>query len=371
MCTAIKKQLNGALLGALFASFIFATGIVNAAPEREPNDAKGEAQALVITTTGASVSAMMGMASGAMTTDLDLYRFEGKAGDVPIIMVVSDGNWDPFVVLFDSAGTILDMNDDAWPMNPASTSGLDSRLDTYPLESDGVYYIAVTPVPRYLNNNFELVFQDPGAGGSYTLSVQGVTPPAPTPDPTPTPTPTPTPDPTPTPTPTPDPTPTPTPTPSPCVDPMCVRIEVLHWRGDEPALGKYKGKDPIPVAIMSASSFDAMTVDQNVNTLTFGATGTEKSLLHCKKKGKDVKVNKAKDGVKDLVCYFRPDIAGFKPGDVQALFDGELPERLEQERLPRSGRSADDEVLSGSRGALLCPGPLSPDAPSDFVGACS
>jgi len=38
--------------------------------------------------------------------------------------------------------------------------------------------------------------------------------------------------------------------------------------------------------------------------------------LHCKKKGKDVKVNKAKDGVKDLVCYFRPDIAGFKPGDA-------------------------------------------------------
>ena len=47
-----------------------------------------------------------------------------------------------------------------------------------------------------------------------------------------------------------------------------------------------------------------------------------------------------------------------EPGDVQALFDGELPERFEEECLPGPGRPADDEVLSGSRGTLLCPGPL-------------
>jgi hypothetical protein len=283
---------------------------------------------------------MIGTASGALTTDLDIYSFDAKAGDVPIIMVVSDGNWDPLLVLYDSLGNILDMNDDAWPMNPGSVSALDSRIDTYRLEADGRYYIAVTPIPRYLGASFQVEFPDAGAGGPYTLLIQGVTPPptapvpepAPEPTPTPTPEPTPTPTPEPTPTPTPEPTPTPTPEPTPvpgpapspsaCVDPLCVTIEVMHWRGDEPALGKYKGKNPIPVTILSAPGFDAMTVDQNVNSLTFGATGTEKSLLHCKKKGKDVKVNKVKDGVKDLVCYFRPDVAGFQIGDVQAFLKG-------------------------------------------------
>ncbi|MGH6629507.1 MAG: hypothetical protein ACREB3_07225, partial [Burkholderiales bacterium] len=58
------------------------------------------------------------------------------------------------------------------------------------------------------------------------------------------------------------------------------------------------------------------------STLTFGATGKEKSLLRCKKKGKDVKVDKVKDGRKDLVCYFRPDLGGYKVGDVQAILNG-------------------------------------------------
>ena len=94
----------------------------------------------------------------------------------------------------------------------------------------------------------------------------------------------------------------------------------MQWHSDDPQLGKFKGDDPIPVAILSAPGFDAMTIDQN--SLTFGAKGDEKSLLRCKKQGKDVKVDKVKDGVKDLVCYFRPDVAGFQIGDVQGILNG-------------------------------------------------
>jgi hypothetical protein len=55
---------------------------------------------------------------------------------------------------------------------------------------------------------------------------------------------------------------------------------------------------------------------------------------------------------------------------VQSLLDGELPEGLEQERLSGPGRSADDEVLSGSRGTLLCPGPLRTDDVEIYINGC-
>ena len=324
MSTGLQKQLNSAMLGGLFASLICANGIVGAAPEVEPNEAQDQAQALVITDTGPSVSSMMGAASGAETSDLDIYAFDAKAGDVPAIMVVTDGSWDSMVLLYDTDGNVLDMNDDAVSMNPGSVSTFDSRIESYRLAADGRYFIAVTPMSRILGAAFQVVpiFDTPYPGGPYTLVVQGVTPPPPppVPDPEPTPTPDPVPEPTPDPTPTPEPTPVPTPSSG---DPMPVTIMVKHWHGDDPSLGRYKGKDPIPVAILSAPGFKATKmIDEK--SLRFGATGTERSLVRCDRKGKDVRVDKVKDGKKDLICYFRPDVAGFKAGDVQAFLTGDL-----------------------------------------------
>lgn len=321
MSTRLQEKLKQVYIGGFCALLLGAPGIVSAATEVEPNDAQAQAQILGITDAGVSVSASMG--SGGMTTDLDLYAFDAKAGDVPIIMVVSDGNWDAFLVLYDAAGNILDMNDDAYPMNPNSNSPLDSRIDMYRVPADGRYYVAVTPVPRYLDSGFAVVFTDAGAGGSYSVSIQGVTPPVVVvePDPAPTPDPDPVVDVEPDPAPTPDPDPVvevePEPTESSSTDPMVATILIKHWRGQEAGLGKYRGKDPMPVAILSSPEFDAMTIDQS--SLTFGATGEERSLVRCRKHGKDVKVDGVKDHVKDLVCYFRPDVAGFKDGDVQGF----------------------------------------------------
>ena len=84
---------------------------------------------------------------------------------------------------------------------------------------------------------------------------------------------------------------------------------------------KSKGKKyGILVAILSEPGFDAMKIDKN--SLTFGATGDESSLMSCRKKGKDVKVDKIKDGRKDLVCYFKADITGFQENDVQGILRG-------------------------------------------------
>ena len=93
-------------------------------------------------------------------------------------------------------------------------------------------------------------------------------------------------------------------------------IEVRHWHQDESDLRKRNGRDPITVAIMSMADFDAMTVD--ANSLTFGATGNEKSLFRCRKNGKDI----SRDGLVDMVCYFKPDVANFQTGDRNGVLKG-------------------------------------------------
>ena len=90
----------------------------------------------------------------------------------------------------------------------------------------------------------------------------------------------------------------------------------MHWHQDERDLDKRKGLDPITVAILSMDGVDATAVDQN--SLTFGVTGYEKSLFRCRKNHKDVN----HDGLMDLVCYFKPDVANFQAGHLNGVLKG-------------------------------------------------
>ena len=73
---------------------------------------------------------------------------------------------------------------------------------------------------------------------------------------------------------------------------------------------------PITVAILSMKDFDATTVDPN--SLTFGATGSERSLFRCVKNGVDIN----RDRRLDSVCYFKPDVANFHTGDLNGVLKG-------------------------------------------------
>jgi hypothetical protein len=322
--TRFQKHFNATLVGGLFASMSCMHGIAGAATEAEPNDTQPQAQVLLIPAEGSSVSALMGTGAST-TTDLDIYAFNAEAGDVPTIMVVSDGTWDPLLILYDSSGSILDMNDDAYPMNPGSVSPLDSRIDMYRINTPGTYYAVVTPIPRFLETNFVPVFPDPGAGGAYNLMAGGVTAAS-----------------------APDPVPPVVVADEPVVvadepvvvadepevvaeepevitdssdsDPFVPTIRVKNWHGKVAQDGKKsKGKKSkgkkhgIPVAIMSAPGFDAMSMIDK-SSLTFGATGDERSLMNCRKKGKG--------GRKDLVCYFSADATGLTENDLQGTVKG-------------------------------------------------
>jgi hypothetical protein len=74
-----------------------------------------------------------------------------------------------------------------------------------------------------------------------------------------------------------------------------------------------ESKAPVAVALLSSRTptftFNA-PADVNPATLTFGASGTEPSFRSCVKRGYDVN----KDGLPDLVCFFRKDLGAFERG---------------------------------------------------------
>jgi hypothetical protein len=352
-----RRRLATSLRHGLLACLLGYAGLATAASitEVESNNSFASPQSTPVPADGLTISGAIGNAAGDPTNDVDYFTFKATELDAPSIEIVNaqmpDGAggfscFPSLITLFDSVGNILAGGwTDCDFLTPARISG--SALMT-----TGDYIIAVAAFPRYPEEgggaqNLEFATQ----GGAYQLAISGVRDPtpAPTPDPVPTPTPdpvpTPTPDPVPTPTPDPVPTPTPDPVPAPTPDPApaptpdpapaptpapsptptpapqpslvkYVPIEVRHWRKDESGLEKRKGRDPIVVAILSASDFEPMTVDGN--SLTFGSTGTEPSLFRCGKSRKDIN----RDGRSDLVCYFKPDIANFKVGDINGVLNG-------------------------------------------------
>ena len=94
-------------------------------------------------------------------------------------------------------------------------------------------------------------------------------------------------------------------------------IVVKHWRQDERDLDRRGGRDPIVVAILSVRGFKA-TQEVDPNSLTFGRTGSEKSLYRCRKPNMDVN----RDGRMDMVCYFRAEVANFQTGDLNGKLEG-------------------------------------------------
>jgi len=78
-----------------------------------------------------------------------------------------------------------------------------------------------------------------------------------------------------------------------------------------------RNRGRIPVAILSTINFDAPSqIDQN--SLTFGSTGNEESLLNCNRRPRDVDG----DGLNDVICYFNIRSTGFQCVDTEGILRG-------------------------------------------------
>jgi hypothetical protein len=99
--------------------------------EQEPNDGFKTAQPAAL---GQVVEGVVSRGQ-----DVDVYRFEGKAGDKVVIEVTAarlGSALDSFLTLYDAAGEVVAMNDDR-------EGARDSRVEAT-LKRDGSYHVGVT-----------------------------------------------------------------------------------------------------------------------------------------------------------------------------------------------------------------------------------
>src|SRR5688572_27851241 len=102
-------------------------------------------------------------------------------------------------------------------------------------------------------------------------------------------------------------------------DIMQVNIDIKPGdTNDDAAPLNPKSKGVIPVALLSKEGFKPMEVDRA--SLSFGASGEEKSLFRCEKEGKDLNGDK----VPDMVCHFHTEKALFEAGDTVANIKGKF-----------------------------------------------
>jgi hypothetical protein len=87
--------------------------------------------------------------------------------------------------------------------------------------------------------------------------------------------------------------------------------------GKDPAVIEAKSKGTLRVAILSSTAFAAPAMIDTAS-LTFGATGKERSLASCERRGEDVN----RDGRPDLVCRFNAADTGLNGGETQAVLKG-------------------------------------------------
>jgi len=100
------------------------------------------------------------------------------------------------------------------------------------------------------------------------------------------------------------------------VAPPLIEVGVDIRPGEFPNNINRKNQGKIPVAILSTRDFDASTqVDRN--SLTFGSTGDETSLVHCE----SADVNG--DGLLDLVCHFNTQRTQFNASDAVGILKGQ------------------------------------------------
>lgn len=269
------------------SGMLLASGIAQAAGqvvinESEPNSTITYAQKIDASSGNVAISAVFGNLSGSIANDTDFYEFHAMAGDVLTLDI--DGayggtrGFDSYIAIF-GPGPKFEMllpNDDASPADDGSESWRDSRIENYSIPVSGYYVVGVTSPPREFRNGGNLTTGTIKGNGDYKLIITGVTP-----------------------------------------DVQQINIEVKPGN-DAIAPINPRSKGKIPVALLSSVKFNAMNVD--VSSLTFGATGDEKSFSHCGQSGEDVNG----DGRPDLVCHFENQVAGFEKGDLVGIVRGKM-----------------------------------------------
>jgi hypothetical protein len=299
-----KKYLHQAVVAAFFA----ASGACNlafAVDQHEPNDTIATARPVVIGTNGSvTLTGAIGhdVLGPSPIADVDFFSFEGKRGDLLKVNIdngvkslTTERSVDTVLAVFGPlpSTSILRQANDGSPIDPPGSVHMqDARLENVLLPADGTYVVGVSSNPRTFlpggTVNFPTLL-GARANGSYVLIISGVTPSA----------------------------------------PLVQHINIDVKPGsDEIAPINPKAKGNIPVALLSSPDFDALKVKVDRESLTFGATGGEKSLLRCNKEGAYVNA----DDLLDRICHFDNQAANFKPASSDGTIKGVFTDSTGKER---------------------------------------
>lgn len=244
-------------------------------PEQEPNHPIQSAQPLAISGAGsASVRGTVGQVG--TVNDVDFYSFQAQEGDVITVNIGHTTNGlDAGIVLFGPGPTFpfFQGNMDA-PLDGDSTTDADPRLDAVRLNASGTWTVGVAAFPVWFSSGGILTRTRAFTSGEYTLTISGVSSPV-----------------------------------------QHVNIDIKPGSGERAPVNP-KAKGTVPVALLSSKDFNAL--DADAASLSFGATGDEKSLRRCGKEGEDVNG----DGLRDLVCHFDNEVARFQRGDTVGVLKG-------------------------------------------------
>lgn len=305
---------------AVAAAFFVASGAGNlalAVNELEPvgqmgqNDSPGTAQPLTITAAGpVVVSGRIGITDPNNRTpipDVDFYSFEAKEGDLVTLdidrgmkgMEATERHVDTIIAIFKPGLQAGSWERFAWIDNvttgdegsrPEDGGLFDARIDGPLRLSNGTYIVGVSSNPRFFNLDGSMTSTAVTGSsarfpnGSYTLIISGVTPPALL---------------------------------------HYVNIDIKPGNQEKAAPLNPKSKGAIRIALLShaatqsAPEFKALEVKRE--SITFGSTGGETSLLRCNKEGSDVN----HDGLPDLVCHFDNEAAKFQGHESMGKMKGE------------------------------------------------
>lgn len=221
--------------------------------------------------------------------DVDLYSFYANKGD--LLEVDIDGGWKSSCGFFpprcvDTSLTILGPDKSGYPMKRYQTSCVagiwgnsvsnkDACILNFTVEESGIYIVAVTGDGTSVLDGGH-VTGSTSSNGEYQLIVSGAS-----------------------------------------TSVQQINIEVKPGsREFTPVNPKAKGH--FPVALLSSDDFDALKVD--TSSLTFGATGDERSVRKCAREGRDVN----HDGKLDLVCHFDNEAANFGPDHMEGIAKGTI-----------------------------------------------
>lgn len=278
-----KKSYIRYAVAAAFVASALASNSAFAVDEMEPNSPIAAAQRVEVGAGGSiEIHGSIGVTTATATriNDVDFYSFEGREGDVVTIDI--DNGKKPSTSTERSVDTIVGLfgpgplfkklaESDKSTLAAPDPGSLDLMSDGYiepfHLPATGVYTVGVTAWSsgRQFRDGGVLSTASavPTTNGSYILIISGLKPPV-----------------------------------------QIVNIEIRPGSTDAAPFNA-KARGNIPVALLSSAEFDALKVDRD--SLSFGATGSERSLQRCNKDGTDVDG----DGRLDLVCHFDNQLVGF------------------------------------------------------------